>query len=371
VKREFTKEGGSVLVMTLVITLVLMILGTVVLNMSLAENKFAIKQEDKLQAYYIARSGAQSIAEYMVLDNHGDAKNIVGTSVANTSIGGGSFTVNVAQDPLNSNVINVVSTATYKNTTQKAKLNVYKTSTGVGGLYNYAIVAKNNITSPNSAGSGTTITGGIATINGSITLAGHVNYGSATENALIMLPEVEIPPISELNQQFGKIDNPLTLPVSGHLPKSTTDGINEYNYYATGIDLKNELISVVDTTGVTPVGSKPNVVVHLYVEGDINIETNAIFNVADHTMLYIYVKGVHTVKLSGNGAQNNVFIYAPDSDIIWNNAQTSGLIFGGLVGNNVTITNHVNVAHNPLMANYSNLNTSNVGITYTGYKWID
>ena len=369
-KSKFFNESGSVLALTLVIMLVLMILGTALLNMSLAENKFAIKQEDKMQAYYIARSGAQAVAEYMVLDNHGDAKNMVGTSATNNSVGGGSFTVSVTQDPVNASIINVVSTGNFKNTTQSAKLNVYKTSAGVGGLYNYAIVAKNNITSTNNAGSGTTINGGIATVNGTINLSGHVTYGTATPNALIMLPEVELLPV--YNQQFmSPIDSDISLPASGQIPMSTVDGINVYNYYATGLDLKNETLSIVDTTGVTPTNGKPNVVVHIYVEGDINIETNALFDVDEHAMLYIYVKGTYSVKLSGNGAQNNVFIYAPDCDIVWNNAQPSGIIFGGLVGNNVTISNHVNITHNPLMSNYSNLNTSNVGITYTGFKWVD
>ena len=46
-KSKFFNESGSVLALTLVIMLVLMILGTALLNMSLAENKFAIKQEDR------------------------------------------------------------------------------------------------------------------------------------------------------------------------------------------------------------------------------------------------------------------------------------------------------------------------------------
>lgn len=47
------------------------------------------------------------------------------------------------------------------------------------------------------------------------------------------------------------------------------------------------------------------------------------------------------------------------------------MFFGGLVGNTITIANQINIKHNPLLSSYSQLDTSNIGVNYTGYKWID
>jgi len=52
-----------VLAMTLIVMLVLGILGIGLLNISLVENKFANQNENKMQTYYIARSGSQAVAE--------------------------------------------------------------------------------------------------------------------------------------------------------------------------------------------------------------------------------------------------------------------------------------------------------------------
>ncbi len=58
-------EQGSILVMVILIIAVLSILGTAFLTLSVDENKFAIKEHDYQQTYYIARAGAEATAIYM------------------------------------------------------------------------------------------------------------------------------------------------------------------------------------------------------------------------------------------------------------------------------------------------------------------
>lgn len=346
-------ESGSVLAMTLIVMLVLGILGTVLLNISLAENKFANHNEDKMQAYYIARSGAQAVAEYMVQDNNDDAVDIIGFStVANDQIGGGEFSLDVQEDATDSNTINIVSTGTYNGITQTAKIQVTKTSEGIGGLFNHAIVAKNNI-SVLASGQGINIDGTIATIDGTINLGNGYSKG-AEENVALVLPDVVIPEDDEIDKKFGVINSNLDLPTNDTSP---LDG--KYIYYSTGINLQNEIIRV--TSGV----------VHLFVDGNVDVGPNSALTANVGAKLYIYVHGDRTVELWGSTSNNNVYIYAPDSDISWNNANPTGSIFGGLVGENVMIREQVTIIHNPDMANDFYFDTSNEGINFTGYKWID
>lgn len=374
--RFLKNDNASALAMTLIVMLVLTILGTVILNISIAENKFANRNEDKLQAYYIARSGAQSVAEYMVKDNKNDASNMIGyVSNENSQIGGGSFSVSVMQDPSDLNSIDIISTGTYKDITQTAKIVVTKTSIGIGSLFDHAIVAQNNISISNNSGEKTEIIGTVATIDGNIVLE-KATAEKIITNAEILLPVIELPASSEYNQVFGNVvrtnsDGDLNLPAASHVPAITETGIREYFYYATGLDLKKAALNIVDNTGLPYKDAKPNVVVHFYIEGDISVDTNAMLTSDESAFLYIYVKGKHTVTFTGAGKQNNVYIYAPESDIIWNNAQTKDSFVGGLVGYNVTLTNQLTIVHNKNLKSYSDLDTTNVGINYTGYKWID
>lgn len=370
--RWIKDEKGSALAMVLIIMLVLGILGTAFMNLSVAENRFVQRSEDKLQAYYIARSGAQAVAEYMVKDNNDDADDMIGHSTgSNTQIGGGEFTVSVEQDPNHTNIVNVVSTGVYKGITQTSKIQVYKTSTGVGGLFNHAIVAQSGITTNN--GQGTVITGSIVVVDedgdlemGNATTVPSNNYG---HDSTIILPQIVLP--SVYNHDFGntikKNSGMISLPMAGHTPLRTDRGVSEYYYHANNIELQNGGLKGFDYTGAEGIGT----IIHLYVEGDIDMNTNSYFTSDEHTYFYVYVKGEHTVNLIGNGMANNVYIYAPDSDITWSSAQPNMDYIGGIVGKNVLLKNQLRISHHSGMSTYSELDVSNVGIEFTGYKWID
>ncbi len=59
-------ERGSALAFVLIIFAVLMILGTSVLSMSLAETKFVVHDVMKIKGDYTARSGAEAMASYLI-----------------------------------------------------------------------------------------------------------------------------------------------------------------------------------------------------------------------------------------------------------------------------------------------------------------
>lgn len=62
-KRILNDEKGIALAFTVLLTVVLMITGTMLLNMSVSETRFSVRSEQLLQAEYIAKSGADIAAE--------------------------------------------------------------------------------------------------------------------------------------------------------------------------------------------------------------------------------------------------------------------------------------------------------------------
>jgi hypothetical protein len=114
-----------------------------------------------------------------------------------------------------------------------------------------------------------------------------------------------------------------------------------------------------------------NGIVHLYVDGDITLGTQSGFVVNTNAKLYVYVTGTRSIVLSGKGSQNNVFLYAPDSSVKFQNAQPHMEFFGAIVGNTVSLQNQITIKHNPEMYNYIDLDKTNIGIEYTGYSWYE
>lgn len=355
---------GSALVVVLIVMAVMSVLGTTVLRIAVAENNFTARQENKMQAYYIARSGAQAIAEYMIKDANNNAHDFInqGESVLNTQIGGGGFKVTVSDDIIN-NVVNIVSVGEYNGIEQQIKIRVTRSVSGLGGIFQHAIAAKKSITVDNEAGTNIVITGSIA-VAVAPTEIDVINLGThgVVTNGKIYDPNLIFPTIVEPIKRIPKIDydethgeidlknDSLTIPSSDVKPTYV---------YADSITIKNGEILV---TG--------NGVVHMYVNGDINLDTGSKFNIAKDAKLYIYVIGKRTITFTGDGAQNNVFLYAPDSNITWNNAG-SGDFFGAIIGDTVLLHNKTKIKHNPDMVNEVDLDTTGAGATFTGYTWVD
>ena len=352
--RFVRSDKGYSLPAVIVISFILMILLVAVIKISTAETTFAAKYEDKVQAHYIARSGAHSVAEYM-LNDPGNASNIIGKgpSVLNTQIGGGSFIVSVEE--VSNNVI-ITSVGEYNGVQQTVRVRVSSTAAGVGGIFNHALVAKEGIAVANASGSGIDITGSISTQSGEIDLGthGHVSGGAIVDPTLIFPPIVQPPdrtPPFNYDQTYGTINNDLTITSNETAPTYV---------YASRINLGNFRTIAVSGNGV----------VHLFVNGDITLGTGSRFD-APAGKLYVYVIGERTVALFGRGSQNNVYIYAPDSHIKWNNAQPHNYFYGSIIGKTITLHNQLKIAYNPDMVNELDLDTGSVGVTYSGYTWID
>lgn len=89
-------EKGSSLVMVLIIMGVLTILGAVFQFFSLTEHQQVVNDEKRMQAYYLARSGAEAVADY-IIKNPDDVDELLGEESDPVDLGEGSFKVKVTE----------------------------------------------------------------------------------------------------------------------------------------------------------------------------------------------------------------------------------------------------------------------------------
>lgn len=358
-------KKGSALVLVLIFMVVLTVLGTAVMGIAVTENRMSIYQENKMQAYYLARSGAQSVAEYMITDPHNNAiKMLNHTSADVTPMDNGKFFVDVSNDPSSKSAL-IVATGTYRGVEQQVSVQVTYSSDGVGGIFDHAVVAQNGITSQGGGGNNITITGSVATKTGEIV----ISDGSNTiTGGKVIDPDLYFPPVVEPDEDedgvpdydfiFDTINDSETF-------HSTSD--DPLHIFAKNIELKNDSITV---TG--------DGIVHLYVQESVLVDTNASFDISEDAKLYVYIIGQmddpaeeSTFVWKGSGEVSNVFVYAPNSAVNWNNADKKYVIIGALIGKTVFLANQITITHNPQMANDIELDKTGIGVTFTGYRWVE
>lgn len=150
--------------MLLLIMAILSILGMAILQMSINDNKFSIKEHEYQQTYYIARAGAEATAEYLTknrLSNSQlneliskDTDDVINKN--QTNFAGGSFRVSLLTN--SSNNIFIQSIGSYKGHERTVKLGLKKMS-----LFESAVVVMDKIVIENP--SNNRIYGDIATLN--------------------------------------------------------------------------------------------------------------------------------------------------------------------------------------------------------------
>jgi hypothetical protein len=210
-------------------------------------------------------------------------------------------------------------------------------------VFDYALAANRIIGTNNAAGTGLSITGQVASKEGPIddTVKEAVGPDNWRIDETLYFPPI-VPPLT-YNQTFPAITSDTTL--------STTTGLSSY-FYATGISGNSTTITV------TGKGDA-----HLYIDGNIDMGPHAGFVTQENSRLYVYVIGNRTVNLRGTGTDNQVFIYAPDSNVEWQNANSHRLL-GSIIANTIILHNHTSVVYNGGLS-------SNVNLDRRNYIWID
>lgn len=325
-KLNLKKRKGGALVFTLLVMLIMTILGTTLLQISLAENKMAIRDKNRIEAYYLARAGVETTAAYLI-DNatpEADINQIVDKKSDEISYGKGTFNVELIKDPTaGSHSIIVKGTGTVNGVSENATLevnvqgnpgglafeNAYFGNLGVNiGGHSHVIATPNG---PGNVGS-----------NGDITIYGNGEIDGTKQGNIS--PKKQYPsPVFPTNPDIAstfkllKKDNSKT-PNNFHME---TNKIITYKE----LSAENNTVLTVHTGSNTP--AKPASIV----VGTLDFK-NAEINVVGTNPLYIFVKKAANIGgVNAGGDSKNVFLFMGDGSNLslgYGNSAFKGFIYG-------------------------------------------
>ena len=317
---------GSALVLTIMISLILLTLTTAMSFYAVAEVKQTALQQKKLQAHYIARSGADLAVKWLTSMDSDQASDFANRSFpvssAETLFGNGSFLITIEDDTDTFTVLSrgrVRDTSGFVEDTVSVVLN--KASSGGAVDIEYAIFAANGIT---VKGSSASIKGDIGIKNGEINISGnpklegtiHIPPGTTPPNIgnkydiLFDMPPNKTYP----EPDFESLLDPEHMPVLWDSINKNGDIIVDGDLYIEGdLTLKGNTTLVVNG--------------NLYITGNIDKITGAKSNL--EVTGVVYVLG-DVVDVSVNSEIGGV-IYAPNANV------NIGDVKGPIVAKMVTV----------------------------------
>lgn len=220
------REGGA-LIMVILVMVIMTILGTTLLSISLAENKQAIIENNRIEAYYLARSGVESTAAWILGSEttQEEIDQIVNKISEDSSLGNGKFNVEVIKNPDNEDLV-IIGTGYVNGISSTTRMIIEKSRETSDDLkFDYSVYLMNN----------TTYNGNI-TINGSL---GHPEGVTVifTGNAKLNGTKEE----KNINYVIAKIpDTNKTMTITDPPEIVFADEINTIKF-DNGINTKNDL----------------------------------------------------------------------------------------------------------------------------------
>lgn len=325
-KLNLKKRKGGALVFTLLVMLIMTILGTTLLQISLAENKMAIRDKNRIEAYYLARAGVETTAAYLI-DNatpEADINQIVDKKSDEISYGKGTFNVELIKDPTaGSHSIIVKGTGTVNGVSENAILEVNVQGNPEGLAFENAYFGNLGV---NFGGSSEVI----ATPNGpgNVGSNGDITYGKriyidGTIQGNIS-PKKQYPsPVFPTDPDTA---SPKTLyPKNKKEPPNTFDMRTDKILTYSTLTAENKADLIVYTGTDTPV--KPASIV----VGTLDFK-NAEINVDGTNPLYIFVKKAANIGgVNAGGDSKNVFLFMGDGSNLtlgYGHSAFKGFIYG-------------------------------------------
>ena len=188
-------EKGSAMVVTLLVVMVLTLLGFSLWSYSMFEFRFTEREVNRTQAYYLARSGAESVAQHIIDDYNSDIvlKITEGEMITSnpTLLGDGSFTVTVSM--VDDEVI-IESTGEVNNIADSVTLILSDKEQTLNDIFNNAIFSGSDL---DISHENARVFGDVES-NGTIT--GNPNTGVKTENSLRNFSSPNMPDKEDLYQ---------------------------------------------------------------------------------------------------------------------------------------------------------------------------
>ncbi len=317
-------DRGLALPLVLIVMLVLSLLGTAVWQYSVTDNIQVAREEKRMQAYYLARSGADAVAEYLTKNPSQVASIIARTGKNNMAAGslgsGRDFQVNVSGDIVNGIIVTGVGTS--GDVSRTVHLNL--TSLKASEVFENVIYTFGDLDISQ-----------LKTIVGDVASAGNIIKGSNYSYTATPFHEANYPSpiIPEGLPSAGSISvgNKQTVTIASDAWYS---GITMSPNGTLVFDVQDRVMQVV----VHDMETKGNVVVQvsgkgrleLYITNKAEFHTPMVVNSGDPNSVFIFLKDGTYLNMQANGT-TNAYIYGPNAIVAIQSAHST--VRGAIISN--------------------------------------
>lgn len=363
IKKYLKNRNGVALVLVITTFAILSILGFALISRALSETRDVAYQEKKMQAHYIARSGADAVAANLLvnLDSTLLTKlesnpNSPYVTTPNT-IGGGTFTTSTR---INNGVITIdsigkVQTTTFGDVTSKVTLTLFN-------MQDRAIIAVGNYDLSKLKGLTGDVESTAGVISGEPGPLGWIPQGEKFNNTGRILPPVNVPNLDH----YGDTDPPgeFEVPNNTELPiepnkeysKITVNNggtlLIDTNGFPDGVEIVTGELKVLEQIKI--IG--PNRVFFFITKPYLPDNTESTFKTSssyDNTadQLFIFLANGVKLNIETGGRDFNGYIYGPNSIV---NLGSGAVVNGSIVGEIFSAYGNPVVRHVPLLVTPKN-----------------
>lgn len=322
---------GIAIAATLFVMALLAVVTVTVITLSLSQTNQSVWQERRIQAYYLGRSGAESVAQY-ILRHPSEAGNFLaaGRSEPNSSFGNGTFEVEVLPGASTGQII-VKGIGVVNQVQNAASIVLMKPSDSL--LLDKAIYSARSLD----------ITGMV--VRGNIQSGGTINYRESGANAFHGDALMNSPRIIEVNWPATPGNaSPFNLNVTNQQVN-----INASGNFGNIVVSNNGILNINAGTGIIRIfvdnlfiDNRLNIVasgggrVEIYVRQKMEVRTRGEINNLHPERLFVFLADGIVFEIQANMVYNG-YIIGPNSTVEVQSAQSTinGAIFADFLRKNV------------------------------------
>lgn len=328
-------KKGLALPLVLLAMLTASLLGVTVWQYSVTDTIHVALDADRMQAHYLARSGADALAEFLVRNPSRATEMIVKTAAykATGTLGNyKNFQVNVTGDP--KSLITITSEGKSGEATEKLMLDL--TPLTAKEIFNNAIFSKANldVTAMKS------VTGDLESAGNIFAPSGYRYRVVRNSERVFSSPLIPSLPIDPSGINIS-VNNNETRTITGNFAYDTIA-------MAPNATLVFDNRGGVQQVAVRSLTTKGNISVvgagrlELYITGSADFQTPLVVNHNNPNNLFVFLADNTTLAIQANG-QINAFIYGPNANV---QIQSGNSIVNGAIIANLIVKNHAGGASN-------------------------
>lgn len=324
----YNRKSGMALVSVIITMVVFMILGTAILAVTYSENKQAIVQKEVIREYYVARSGADSVASY-IIENPSSLDKFIKESKNGPIIGeidGMTFEVYVTGTEHE-----FVIESTAYDSSGHGTSRIYLTMSDFN-LLDFAVFANSSFDTGNNANiKGKLGTNGNSIVFGNSLIDGDIMLGPNALPEHISAAQSKVTSEHSVTKSSAIVNLPLAKPsdFSEALPNGTVN-INTANFVLVNGKLTRSL-NRIDLSGNDTFYVHGGGQVHILITDSLSLSGNSEISTDTNTQLFLYYNKSDTINFSGT-PNSNIVIYAPLATIQYDGGGT-GETYGSLICN--------------------------------------